>query len=254
MVVPTVCPISAMADLDRPDIDLIRIASYPWDVDRAHAYVDAAHELGARASVNLMALSYVDEQELGAIARSFVRTGPDIFYVADSFGALTTVEIAKRISILRAELPCDIGIHAHNNLGLAAANALAGLDAGAAWLDASLCSMARGAGNLATEQAAAILASHPDYTSNVDIPAILACARYVAEEVLPEPMKTGPDEIAAGLHNHHYYYLPLVAAASAEHGLDPYEVGHRLGLTMPHTVKHELVGEICKSLKLERGQ
>ncbi len=251
MVVPSVAPIESMSDLADSAIELVRIAVYPWDAWRAPEYVDAVHALGKSASVNLMALSYVDHEELAAIARSIAPTLPEVFYVADSFGALTPEQVAADIGVLHAELSSALGIHVHNNLGLAAANTLAALGAGATWIDSSLCGMARGAGNLPTEQAAAILASHASYRTDVEIPAMGALATYVADEVLAAPMKTGVDEISAGLNNHHYYYLPILEAAGAAYSLDPHEVGRRLGKTRPHSVTRELVDEICQSMKEE---
>jgi 4-hydroxy 2-oxovalerate aldolase len=50
------------------------------------------------------------------------------------------------------------GFHAHDNLGLALANSLAAIDAGATIVDSSVKGMGRGAGNTRTEQLLAALA------------------------------------------------------------------------------------------------
>ena len=45
----------------------------------------------------------------------------------------------------------DIGIHAHNNLGLAFINSVSAIEAGATWVDGTLTGMSRGPGNTLTE-------------------------------------------------------------------------------------------------------
>ncbi|MFE0461436.1 hypothetical protein ACFW1A_19525 [Kitasatospora sp. NPDC058965] len=248
MVVPTVCPVTALADLPDSPVSLVRIAAYPWHAAGVPGYVAAARDLGLRTSVNLMAVSYTTPAELVAVAREIAREAPDVTYLADSFGALHPDQVRERVELVGAELGTPIGIHAHNNLGLAAANALAALDAGASYLDASLCGMARGAGNLATEQAAAFLTAWPRFETGVDVAAVAEAARYVADEVLPRPMPVGRDEIAAGLNDHHYYYLPHIERAARRFGLDPWLVGRRLGRLRPHGVEPELVEAACREL------
>ncbi|MDT7782631.1 MAG: 4-hydroxy 2-oxovalerate aldolase [Pseudonocardiales bacterium] len=249
MVVPTVCPIEAMADLPDSPVGMVRIAAYPWDVAAVPAYVEAIRALGLRATVNLMAVSYAELDELATIAKTVRAELPDVCYVADSFGALHPDAVRDRVELLTAELDCPIGVHMHNNLGLAATNALAAVDAGAGWLDASLCGMARGAGNLATEQAAAFLTSWPRYATDVDLRGVCEAAEHVAEHVLPRPMVTRRAEIAAGINDHHYYYQHRIEAACARTGLDPWEAGRRLGAARPHRVLDDVVERVCLELQ-----
>ncbi len=249
MVVPTACPIDAMADLPDSPVGMVRIAAYPWDADRVPAYVAAARDLGLRTTVNLMAVSYADLHELSAVAKTVRSELPDVCYIADSFGSLHPEAVRARVELLTAELDCPVGVHMHNNLGLAAANALAAVDAGAAWLDASLCGMARGAGNLATEQAAAFLTAWPRYATDADLPGVCEAAEYVAENVLPRPMVVQRAEIAAGINDHHYYYQRRIDDACAHAGLDAWAAGRRVGALRPHRVTDDVVDQVCLDLR-----
>ncbi|NLU69828.1 aldolase [Streptomyces sp. HNM0574] len=248
MVVPTVCPLSALEDLPDSPVSMVRIAAYPWDVERVPEYVRAVRDLGLRPGVNLMAVSYAGPEELARIARTVRSEAPDLLYMADSFGALTPDGVRERVALLTETVGVPVGVHMHNNLGLAAANALAALDAGAAWLDASLCAMARGAGNLATEQAAAFLTAWPKYETHTDLSALCEASEYVAEQVLPRPMTVRRAEIAAGVNDHHFYFQDRIDKISAEHGLDAWAVGRRLGAARPRKVSDETVADICARL------
>lgn len=119
------------------------------------------------------------------------------------------------------------------------------MEAGATRLDASLCAMARGAGNLATEQAAAFLTAWPAYETHTDLPAICEASEYVAEQVLPRPMTVRRAEIAAGVNDHHYYYRGRPEKAAARHGLDPWEVGRRIGAVRPHKALDDVIESVC---------
>lgn len=248
MVVPTVCPVTAMDDLPDSPIEMVRVAAYPWNIDGVPEYVRAVRHLGLRVGVNIMAVSYVGLDELRAIADLVGREQPDVVYIADSFGALTPDTIGEWVVELVGRLDCPVGIHAHNNLGLGVANALAAVDAGAGWVDASLCGMARGAGNLATEQAAAIFTAWPRYETDVDLVKICDAAEYVTERVLPQPMVVRRAEIAAGINDHHYYFQHRVEKISAGFGLDPWAVGRQVGLRRPRKVSDQLVEDVCHEM------
>ncbi|MFI0982522.1 hypothetical protein ACH4SP_36635 [Streptomyces sp. NPDC021093] len=248
MVVPTVCPLDAMDDLPDSPVSMVRVAAYPWNIDGVPAYVRRARELGLRTTVNLMAVSYADLAELSGVAATVGSELPDVMYVADSFGSLTPDGVRQRIELLAGRLDCPIGIHAHNNLGLAAANALAAMDSGATWLDASLCAMARGAGNLATEQAAAFLTAWPAYETHTDLPAVCDAAEYVAEQVLPRPMTVRRAEIAAGINDHHFYYQDRLEKAAARFGLDPWDVGSLIGARRPRKVLDDVIENVCRKM------
>lgn len=250
MVVPKVCPLDDALTLADTGIELVRVAAYPWDIELAHSYVAALHDVGLAVSVNLMALSYVNELELGNIAETFTgSSAPEVFYIADSFGALTPVQVRSLVETLSRATQARVGVHFHNNLGLAAANTLAALEAGATWVDGSLAGMARGAGNLPTEQAAAVLPCVTTTESSFDVVRIATLAEFVASEVVPAPMGTGRDEILSGLNNHHYYFQDAINQLSRTHGVDPRELGRRVGLARPRQVDHGLVSALADEIK-----
>ncbi|MEV7004926.1 hypothetical protein [Streptosporangium sp. NPDC051022] len=248
MVVPTVCPVRAMDDLPDSPIGMVRVAAYPWNIDGVPEYVRAVHRLGLRASVNVMAVSYVGLDELRAIADTIGGARPDVVYMADSFGALTPDTIGARVETLLERLDCPVGIHAHNNLGLGMSNALAAVEAGATWVDASLCGMARGAGNLATEQAVATFRAWSRYETDVDLVEVCNAAEYVAEQVLPQPMVVRRAEIAAGVNDHHYYYQHRIEKIAARFDLDAWEVGRQIGLRRLRKVSDQSVEDVCHEM------
>jgi len=78
--------------------------------------------------------------------------GADILYLVDTYGSFTTSEVILYLEAMKANIKnAQLGFHGHNNLGLADENALAAVQTGAQWIDASLLGVGRGAGNTCLE-------------------------------------------------------------------------------------------------------
>lgn len=155
--------LSALVDIGRVDendilpreqssLDLIRVACYIKDVDKALELVQKFHDLGYETSLNIMALSHVLEHELVEALAEIEKSPVDIAYVVDSYGSLNHKDIEYLVGVFKKHLPSKtIGVHTHNNLQLAFANTIAAAENGAVFLDSSLYGMGRAAGNCHTE-------------------------------------------------------------------------------------------------------
>jgi len=93
----------------------------------------------------------VEPEELVEQAKLLEGYGADCVYVVDSAGALTMDGAKSRVAALKANLDCQVGLHAHNNLSLAVANSLAAYQEGADQLDGCTTGLGAGAGNCPTE-------------------------------------------------------------------------------------------------------
>ena len=82
------------------------------------------------------------------------RSSVDGIYLVDSYGSLYPEQVARLSEkYLSYAEPAGkyIGMHAHNNQQLAFANTIEAMSLGVSYLDATVCSMGRGAGNCAME-------------------------------------------------------------------------------------------------------
>lgn len=59
------------------------------------------------------------------------KTNLDVFYIADSFGALNQKKTEQIIKFIKKKFFKSLGIHAHDNLGLALKNSKTAINAGA---------------------------------------------------------------------------------------------------------------------------
>ncbi len=163
---PDSVKLAVMADAERTDyhtdilpkdksvLSVIRVACYINQIPTALDMVKDAHDKGYTTSLNLMALSTVQERELLDALEVIVRSPVDVVYVVDSFGSFYSEQIrdltAKFVKLARQEGK-EVGIHAHNNQQLAYANTIEAMLNGATWLDATMCGLGRGAGNCPLE-------------------------------------------------------------------------------------------------------
>ena len=72
--------------------------------------------------------------------------------MADSTGSMESGEYNNKLMVFAEETGCQIGIHAHNNLGKALENTLESINIGCSWLDATILGMGRGPGNVDIEE------------------------------------------------------------------------------------------------------
>lgn len=135
-------------------VDLVRIASHLHEFEKALPAVTWLKKQGYQVGFNLMQIADCPEQEVKALARLANQYPLDVLYFADSMGSMSPEQTAQIIGWLRSEWLGALGIHTHNNLGLALSNTLRALDEGVTWVDATVTGMGRGPGNALTEELA----------------------------------------------------------------------------------------------------
>lgn len=155
--------LSALVDIGRVDendilprseslLDLIRVACYAKDVDKALQLVQVFHDRGYETTINIMALSNVMEHELLEAFEMIKNSVVDVVYIVDSYGSLDYKDMGHLINKFKTHLPNKrLGVHTHNNMQLAFSNTLVAAENGVELLDASVYGMGRAAGNCPTE-------------------------------------------------------------------------------------------------------
>jgi len=114
--------------------------------DRPASFVRAkiAEAIGEAKSLGLMVRFTIedasrtpwrDTEAAGRVARD---AGADRISLADTTGCWEPAQCGDAVSRARAAFGCEIEVHLHDDLGLAHANALAAIDAGAAVIDTSV--------------------------------------------------------------------------------------------------------------------
>ena len=156
--------ISVMVDIGRVDpsiipqkseslIDMMRVASYVKDIDKAIDLANQIQAKGYEVTINLMAVSHARERELDeALIQVEKESNVDALYLVDSFGALYSEQISHLAKKYKSLMPTkEIGIHAHNNQQLAFANTIEAIIQNVNYLDGTIFGIGRAAGNCPLE-------------------------------------------------------------------------------------------------------
>lgn len=138
--------------VDESPVDMIRVATYVKDIDKAIELINKCHDLGYETTANIMAISTEIEFDLVEALKQLAETAVDVVYVVDSFGALYCEQIEYLVKLYQKHLPGkEVGVHCHNNQQLAYGNTIEGIIHDANYVDGSLYGIGRGAGNCPLE-------------------------------------------------------------------------------------------------------
>lgn len=176
-------------------VKLVRIACHVHEFEKALVAVNWLKERGYQVGFNLMQVADRAASEVKALALQAKAYPIDTLYFADSMGSMSPEKTTQIIRWFRAEWNGPMGIHTHDNLGLALSNTLRAIDEGVSWVDSTVTGMGRGPGNARTEELAIEIAERRGCRVNI-VPLM---------ELIREHFK--PMQVKYGWGTNPYYYL-----------------------------------------------
>ncbi len=131
---------------------------YAWVQEQLHLLVSYA-----KGEFDFVSVGGQDATRAGArLLEQFVddaeAAGADRVRIADTVGIATPLSIVEMVTGLRARSAIPLEFHAHNDLGMATANAFTALEAGCQAVSVSVTGLGERAGNAALEELAVALA------------------------------------------------------------------------------------------------
>lgn len=114
--------------------------------------------------------------------KAMANAGANGVYVVDSRGNSTPLATRSFIRRVRRAVgdQCDVYVQHHNDLGVATANAMAAVEGGATWIDASVIGIGDRGGCVAIEEAAALFEMY-GIATGVKLDALYELCRYVQD-------------------------------------------------------------------------
>ena len=151
-----------------------------------------------------------------------IESGATIINLPDTVGYAIPTDYAEMFRVIRERVPgadkVTLSAHTHDDLGLAVANALAAIDAGARQVECTINGIGERAGNAALEEIAAALmvrADHFPVQTGLKTEKLYAVSQQLARTIsfAPSPNKAvvGSNAFAheAGIHQHGVLSNPL---------------------------------------------
>jgi 2-isopropylmalate synthase len=163
-----------------------------------------------------------DVDYLCEVFAAAVDAGASILNVPDTVGYTLPSEFARLIHTVRERVvgnrPVTISVHCHNDLGLAVANSLAAIEAGARQVECTINGIGERAGNASLEEIVMALKVRADqlpYAAGVRTEELYPTSQLLSEiigfEVQPNKAIVGRNAFAheAGIHQHGMISNPL---------------------------------------------
>jgi len=195
-------------------------------------YVSIGGEDASRADLDFIV-------ELMQIAKSM---GADRFRFCDTLGILDPFVTYEKVHYLSARVVLDLEVHTHNDLGMATANALAGVRAGARFVNTTVNGLGERAGNAALEEVVMALKHACKIDLPIDSSRFVELSRLVGQascRPVPEWKAIVGEEVfshESGLHADGVLKCP-----GNYEGYDPAEVGLNRHLVIgKHSGRHGL--------------
>ncbi len=139
-----------------------------------------AKKEGMGISVNAEDASRSDMNFLIEFAQAAKDAGADRLRYCDTVGIMEPFAIYERIKKIRQTVDIDIEMHTHNDFGMATANALAGVRAGAKYIGVTVLGLGERAGNAALEEVVMALKHLHNMDLNFKTEMFLELAEYVS--------------------------------------------------------------------------
>ena len=123
-----------------------------WVISEVARVLGRAADSGREVSFGMEDASRADPAFMAEVARLAAACGAQRVRFADTLGVLDPFSTYEAVARLRDAVDIGIEIHAHNDLGLATANTLAALRAGATHVNTTVNGLGERAGNAALEE------------------------------------------------------------------------------------------------------
>lgn len=207
-------------------------------IDRAEALarivrlVPKALDAGMRVAIGCEDASRADVGHLARVIATVERLGAFRVRLADTVGVLDPFATHDLVARLVAETDLPLEIHTHDDLGLATANALAAVRAGATHISVTVGGIGERAGNAALEELA-LACDRLGYPTGIDMGQLCDLAAVVAtasgRPIHPQKAVIGADVFTheSGLH-----VAGLLWNRDTYQGVDPRDLGRDHGFAI----------------------
>jgi len=215
----------------------------------AHAAASVARAAAAADEVEFSCedATRSDPAFVAEVCGAVVRAGATVVNLPDTVGYALPGQYAEFLADVRRHCPelrqVTLSVHCHDDLGLAVANSLAGLQAGASQVECTVNGIGERAGNASLEEVVVALRVRRDLfeaETGVDTTQLAAASRLVSERtgyvVQPNKAIVGANAFAheAGIHQD-----GMLKDARMYQIIDPAEVGVHMTLPLgKHSGRH----------------
>ncbi|MEG3973339.1 4-hydroxy-2-oxovalerate aldolase [Microcoleus sp. herbarium8] len=231
-------------------VDLVRVASHCTEADITQRHIGYARDKGKEVYGVLMMSHMASKELLAEEALKMESYGAEALVIMDSAGAYLPSDVTERIAELVKSLTIPVGFHGHNNLGMAIANSVAAVQAGATILDGTARGFGAGSGNTQLEVLVAVL-EKMGFSTGIDLYKMLDAADIAEKELMPVIPSIKSLSVVSGLSGVFSGFAKHVERISKEYGVNAKDVFFELGRRKVVAGQEDLIIEVAMKLAAE---
>ena len=246
------CDVDSVAiSLSSSDIHIEHklMKSRQWVLEKITESIEHAKSHGLYISCNAEDASRADRDFLIQFAQTAKDAGADRVRFCDTLGIMEPLKTYKVIKDLIDHVDLPVEMHTHNDFGMATANAVAGIQAGATFLSTTVLGLGERTGNAPLEEL--VMASL--YILNIDPLIETARFREIAEYVAKASGRNIPDwKPVVGkncfVHEAGIHADGVIKCASNYEAYAPETVGLERGISIgKHSGRHTVISALSKN-------
>lgn len=220
--------VNISAPMSRLQISVKLGVEVPAVAERVRAIVSYARERGLTVAMGGEDSSRADPRDIGVILRAASEAGAWRYRFADTLGVLDPFSTFEAISHVREETGLQIEFHGHDDVGLATANTLAAIRAGATHASVTVLGLGERAGNAPLEEISVALGHVARGETKIRLDRLHALSKLVAKAAR---RRIGRAKAIVGAdvftHESGIHVAALLKDARTYQGIDPSRVGRR---------------------------
>ena len=204
-----------------------------WALTQIQYRVRQALDLGFEVCIGCEDASRADPDFMVQVAEAAQLAGARRIRFADTVGVLEPFSVFDRIRFLRERTDLELEMHAHDDYGLATANTLAAVLAGATHINTTVNGLGERAGNAPLEECVLALKHLHGIDAGIDTHAIPALSELVAK-ASGRHVAWQKSVVGEGVFTHEagIHVDGLLKDLNNYQGLDPAEVGRSHSLVL----------------------
>jgi len=235
-------------------VSTIRVATHCTEADVSEQHIGMAAKMELDTVGFLMMAHMVSPEKILVQAKLMVSYGANCIYATDSAGYMLPDEVTAKIGLLRAELPSnvEVGFHGHHNMGMAIANSLAAIDAGASRIDGSVAGLGAGAGNTPLEVFCAVL-DRMGVDTGIDLYKIMDVAEDLVVPMMDQPIRVDRDALTLGYAGVYSSFLLFAQRAQKKYGIPARDILLELGRRGTVGGQEDMIEDLALTMAKEKG-
>ncbi len=232
-------------------VETVMVACHCTEANITREHIGYVIRRGIDVYGVLMMSHMVNEKELLKQAKMMEEYGARGVLLMDSAGAYLPRDVAIKIKTLVGRLKIEVGFHAHNNLGLAIANSITAVGAGATILDATSRGLGAGAGNCQLEVLVSVL-EKMGVVTNLDLYQLMDNSDNIVANIMKIPQEINGTSLTSGLAGVFSGFAPHAKRAAKQFNVDTRDILIELGRRKVVAGQEDIIVDVAANLRQKK--